>query len=238
MKSNFKVPTLHNDAPRFKQTRVWKFEEAPDDLKEKIIEKLRNNKFEENDDFFAQDEGIIFDKDEKKDGHDIGLKNLFPSRWDVGGNRGDDFIQFDELEIDNKKKFVDYLGLSKDLRAGEQLAKIDVEFRNDRESNNTALQFTDVNGSNISLAGDRGALFEHYGEEDDLPEDEKMFNKEDVPTQEEFDSMLRAHDKFADLMDDALIHLRNNYDFQFTDEALEEDATANEYDFDEDGNIA
>ena len=80
--------------------KVWKYEDAPDDLQEKILENQRNSIAEDSDNFFAEDEGLIFDKDEKKDGSDIGLKNLFPENFSVGANRGDDFVQFDlSLEL-------------------------------------------------------------------------------------------------------------------------------------------
>jgi len=97
-------------------------------------------------------------------------------------------------------------------------------------SNNTRLQFTDVNGSNISLEHDTASGDEHYSGMD--------FEKEDIPTHNEILLMLQAHDKFADLMDDSLVNLRRNYEYQFSDEALIEDAEANEFEFTEDGKIA
>ena len=129
-KSRFKVPTLPNDPPKFdtKEIKVWKYENASEELQEKIIEKERQSISESQENFFAEDEGILFDNDEKKDAQDIGLKHVMPENYDVGGNRGEDFIQFD-LEIENSKKFHEYLGLTDKI-----MRKVSLNFENDTGS--------------------------------------------------------------------------------------------------------
>ena len=231
------VRLKRSDGSRIKkvQFKVWKYEDASPDLQEKIIERLRNIKSENQDDWFAQDDGILYDKDEKKDAKDIGLKYAHPENYDVDSNRGTDFIQF-ELEVEDKNKFQTYLGLTDTI-----MRKVGYSFENDTGnwgSNNTRLQFTDVNGSDISLAGGSAFVDEHYVEDEDTSEDERMFHKDDIPTFDEGLQILLAHDRFADLMDDSLRNLKSNYEYQFSDEALIEDAEANEWEFTEDGRIA
>lgn len=223
---------------RTKETRVFKFGELDDDVQEKVLEKERQAIAEFNDDFFAQDEGILFDEDEKKDGRDIGLKNLFPTTYDVASNRGTDFIQF-ELEIDDEKKFNKYLGLPKSLDD-----KVHTEFENDREGNNTRLVFRDNTGGNtegtggeIDISGEASSILEHYDEEG-FDEDEKTFQKDDIPTVEEARNMVSAFDKFDDLMIDSLRHLTRNYEFQFEEESIKENLDANEREFTADGTPA
>lgn len=213
---------LKKQKGRIKEIRVFKFDELEPDIQEKVLEKERQSIAEFNDNFFAQDEGILFDKDEKKGGQDIGLKNLFPTNYEVDGNRGTDFIQF-ELEVDDKKKFYKYLSLSDAL-----MKKVDVDFHNEGDVN-TQLEFTDVNGSRIDLAPDVHLADEHYDED---------FDKADIPTQDQVKEILHAFDKFDDLMIDALRNLTSNYEFQFQEDTIKENLDANEREFEEDGSPA
>ncbi len=215
---------------------IWSWKEADDDLQEKILEKLRQDAYQTADDFFLEDDGAIYDKDEKKGAEEIGLNNPRPSAYEVGGNRGNDYVQFD-FEIKDQKKLYKYLGISDKLAE-----KVHVEFHNEGEVN-TQLQFNDNTGGNtegtggeISLAGDTGFIYDHYTDEYGEGE-EDIFHKEDVPTEEEGRSMLHAFDKFDDLMINTLHNITRNYEYQFEDEKLIEDAKANEWDFDKDGDI-
>ena len=229
------VRLKRSDGSRIKKLefKVWKYEDASDELQETILEKLRNMKYENQDDWFAQDDGILYDENAKTDAKDMGLKYAHPEYYDVDSNRGTDFIQF-VLEIEDPKKFQKYLGLPDAVNQ-----KISYDFQNDTGnwgSNNTRLQFYDSSGGEINLSPDTAWADEHY-DEGNVDEDERMFHKDDIPTHNEALLVLQAHDKFADLMDDSLKHLRANYEYQFSDEALIEDAKANEWEFTEDGKI-
>ena len=231
------VRLQRTDGSRIKkvQFKVWKYKDAPHDLQETIIEKLRNNAYESQSDWFAQDDGILYDENAKMDAKDMGLKYAHPEYYDVDSNRGTDFIQF-VLEIEDSKKFQKYLGLPDAVNR-----KISYDFQNDTGnwgSNNTRLQFYDSSGGEIDLSPDTHWADEHYSEDEDVDEDERMFHKDDIPTHNEALLVLQAHDKFADLMDNSLRNLKRNYEYQFSDEALIDDAEANEWEFTEDGNIA
>jgi len=215
-----KQKSIQPDGSRIKNIKhkVWKFDDAPDDVQEKIIEKLRQEKFEFGDDFFTQDEGLIYDEDEKKGANDIGLKTAFPEHYDVSSNRGTDFVQFD-LEIEDEDKFAKYLGIDKKLQD-----KINFRFMNDnkRDPDNTTLEIITPSGEVV----------------DTNTEDESLIadSKFEV-SPKEFTKIFNAIIKFDNLMSATLRHLTDNFEDQFTDERLEEEARDLDYDFDEDGGI-
>jgi len=203
---------------------IWTYDDAPDELKEKIIEKLRENKYEFGDNFFAEDQGLIYDEQEKKDFEDIGLESnsVFPKYYDVGSNRGTDYVQF-ELKIADEKKFATYLGIPESLRL-----KVDFAFENDNrhDPDNTTLKIHETT-DRIEIDPEEEfdkEMFDHLDKEDRINEDD-------------YNRLRSASEKFDDLMHSALTHLVTNYEYQFSDEALIEDAQA-DMDFDEDGNIA
>jgi hypothetical protein len=238
------VRLKRSDGSRIKKVefKVWKFEDAPDDLQEKILEKLRNNKSEFGDTFFAEDQGLIFDDDEKKDATDIGLNMPFPKFFDAGSNRGTDFVQFRDLKIEDEDKFAKYLGINKTLQN-----KITFEFENDnnRDMSNTTLEIISPTGDVIDTDTSKddqagvGVTTRSREEVKRLFKDETSEEDEDdVLFPDEFDKIFDAIIKFDNLMGMTLTHLVNNYEDQFTDETLKDDAIANDYEFDEDGNIA
>mgnify|MGYP001589632490 CR=1 FL=1 len=215
---------------RVKEIPIYKLDEADESLKEKIIEKFRNSKYEFGDNYFADDDGILYDSESKPhfEGYNI-FKNVTPKYYEVGGNRGNDYIQFD-LELNDNdagKKLADYLGV-KDLFD----KKIDFNFINNRE-HNTKLIIVDVYGNEIDL--DEG--YNNY-KKFELEDRFEKLDKEDVLTERDFSRLTKSIEIWDDLMDKSLNNLRNNYEYQFTDEAIIEDIRANDYDFDEDGNIA
>lgn len=63
-------------------------------------------------------------------------------------------------------------------------------------------------------------------------------NKSEVLTKDQFEKIQRATTKWDDLMHDAWVSLRDNYEYQYSDEAVKDTIRANEYDFDEYGNLA
>ena len=210
---------------------VWKFDNAPEEVKEKIIEKLRKDRFEFSDTFFAEDQGLIFDDDEKKDATDIGLNMPFPKFFDVGSNRGTDFVQFRDLQIEDENKFAEYLGINKEL---QKRVSFEIENDENRDMDNTTLEIVPPDGigrideRNISNNSALDDLWKYNNPE---------INPEDRLTEKELDTLIDAVNKFDKLMSMTLKHLTNNYEDQFTDETLAEDARANDYDFDEDGMI-
>ena len=215
---------------RVKEIPIYKLDEADDSLKEKIIEKFRSSKYEFGDNHFADDDGILYDAQSKPhfEGYNI-FKNVTPKYYEVGGNRGNDYIQF-ELELkdnDAGKKLADYLGV-KDLFD----KKIDFNFTNKREDN-TKLMIVDVYGNEIDI--DTG--YNNY-KKFELEDRFEKLDKEDILTEVDFLKLIKASNKWDDLMDNSLNNLRSNYEYQFTNEAIEEDIRANDYDFDEDGSIA
>ena len=220
-----KRKSIQPDGSRIKsiQHKVWKFDDAPDDVQEKILERLRQEKSEFGDTFFSEDQGLIFDDNEKKEATDIGLNTPFPEFFDVDSNRGTDFVQFRDLKIENEGAFARYLGITQ--RLGK---KIDFEFENDnnRDMSNTSLRILTPMGDVIDsdTGFDDGVKFESPDREEDID-----------PT--EFKALVEAVEKFSDLIFMAQKHLTSNYESQFTDETLEEEARDADYDFDEDGAI-
>jgi len=229
------VRLKRSDGSRIKtiEFKVWKYDDAPEDLQEKIIEKLRQNKLEFGDTFFAEDQGLIFDDNEKKDYSDIGLNAPFPKFFDVDSNRGTDFIQFRDLEIEDEDKFARYLGIGNEL---QKRIEFRIENDDERDMSNTTLaivppdesggQFGEANIDNNSALDD---LWKYNNEE---------IEPEDRLTEQQLETLIDAVNKFDNLMSMAQRHLTANYEDQFTDETLAEDARANEYEFNEDGDIA
>lgn len=205
---------LKEQKQRFKQLPIWKYDDADEELKQKILDNWRN-KYSAQDTFYAQDDGILYSKDQKIVGYEIFNGNI-PKYWDVGS--GHEYIQF-ELDIKDNEKFKKAFGITDSL-----WNKIDVHFENERE-NNTQIYFTDVEGNRIDLEGDIQEINKYL----DDPES-KLAGFE-------FINLMKTESKFNDLIDDALINLRGNYEAEFEDENIIATIKANEYDFDEDGNI-
>lgn len=223
--------------PNQKVTNVFQIDDLDESAKDKARDWYKNIINEGGENFFAEDQGIIFDDTHKLDSEEMGLNSpMTPSTFDVGSGGGE-FIQYDDLEIKDEKKFAKYLGLPKSLED-----KVHPELENGREGDNTRLVFRDNTGGNtegtggeIDISGEASSILEHYeGQVGDGEND--SFHKEDVPTVDEAHDMVGAFDRFADMMDDSLKHLKNNYESQFLDENVDENIRINEYEFDEDGN--
>ena len=214
------------DGSRIKKLefKVWKFEDAPDDLKEKIIEKLRDSKYEFGDDWFADYDGIIYDKKTNIGDYDV-FENYSKKYYDL--DRGQ-FIQFPDLVVKDEKKLAKMIGIPESLRK-----KIDFRFVSEDERN-TKLIFIDA-GYNYNEID----LEESYDTYKEPMYADEHYRSEDKPmTKKEFNILIKASENWDDLMHSAWSGLRDNYEYQFTDEALKEDAISNEYEFDEEGNIA
>ena len=200
--------------------KVWKLQDAPPEIRERIFEWFRQN-ISGQDTSYADDDGILYDTKEDFAGYQA-LSGNIPTSWDVS-HSGRDFIQFENLEVKDEKKLAKYLGIPEKLRQ-----KISMGFLNEG-SNNTSIRFFDVMGNEINLTDD----VHSYDDSNNF----YMVDKEDKPTFNEFKLLLQAHDKWADLMDMSLKHLRNSFDSEFTEEYIEDIAEANDYKFKEDGSL-
>jgi len=198
---------------------IWTYDEAPQELKDKIIEKLREDEYEYSDDFFAEYDGIIYDKKSDIGDYDV-FKNYNKKYYDL--DRGQ-YIQFPDLEIKDEAKLYKMLELPKSL-----MDKVDIRFNSERESN-TRIEFWEDEGQTTLRLGD--FPYSEYKEASEKYDEKPMSEKE-------FNALENATEKWDDMMHNAWSSLRDNYEYQFTDEALIEKARSNEYDFDEDGNIA
>ncbi len=222
---NFRLAQKLKQKGRDKVIRVFKFEDLEPNVQEQVIENERQKIGEFGDTFFAEDQGLIFDNDEKKDADDIGLSNPTPKFFDVDSNRGTDFIQF-ELEVESKDRFAKYLGIDPVLQN-----KIHFGILNDsdRDPDNTSLEITvpsgEIFGTDSAMDDFSGILNKPEGTFEDISE-------------KEFEKILDAILKFDRLMSMALTHLTNNYEDQFTDERIKEDLEANEREFEMDGSSA
>jgi len=209
------VRLKRNDKFETRTYKVWRYKDAPPDVQEKILDNWRNN-YSAQDTFYAEDDGILYDTKENFAGYEALTGNI-PKYWDLDRRQ---FIQF-QLGIKDEKKLTKYLGIPEKLRT-----KIDIHFENDEETN-TKIAFTDVMGNPIDLTNDALGYEENFY---DVP-------KEDKPTLNEFRLLLQAHDKWADLMDMSLKHLKDAYEDEFSEEHIKDTIEANDYKFTEDGKI-
>lgn len=196
--------------------QIFKFDNAPEDLKEKILEKNRYINLDS--DYWADYDGIIYDKKTNIADYDV-FKNYSKKYYDI--ERGQ-YIQFPDLEIKDDKKLLKMLGLPESI-----LKKVtDIGFNSERE-NNTKIIFRDLLSNEIDADG----TYDDYTKyiDDDY--------KSEMLTKKQFEELQRATEKWDDLMHDAWVNLRDNYEYQYTDEAVKETIEANDYDFDEDGNL-
>ena len=218
------VRMKRTDGSRIKKLefKVWKFEDAPEDLQEKILEENRDINVDF-DNFWAEYDGLIYDKKTKLADYDVFSKY---SKKYYDFDRGH-FIQFPELEIKDDKKLAKMLGIPESLRR-----KIDFRFKSERE-NTTKIEFLDYewNGE-IDID-------ESYSDYKEPLYAEAQYSGEAKPlTEKEFNILIKASEKWDDMMNDALRSLSDSYDYQFSDEAVKETLISNEYDFNEDGSIA
>lgn len=193
---------------RTKEIEVYKIDDAPDEIKEKIINKFRNMMATNQDDFFKEDQGILYLKHKPHDiiGYEI-FKGEIPKYYNVG--YGHEYIQF-ELKIKDEEKFRKAFGISKSL-----WDKIDVRFVNP-DDHNTKIEFVDIYGDEIEEGHDYNNTNLSKSELHELDDVRKLFD---------------------DLMDNSLTNLRNNYEHQYSDEGITEQIQANDYDFDKYGDI-
>ena len=214
----------NQDGSQFKKIKVWTYEDAPKELKVKILENWRN-KYSGTDQHYADYDGFIYSKEMKIDGDKI-FKGANPSHWNVGyGHR---WIQFAGLEVKDKEKFAQGFEIPKSL-----LDKIDFDFNSERDNKNTELIFRDVNGNKIELYDE----YEPITKRSEFIGNFYLVEPEDVPTREEWEIMKKATEKFDRLMDESARHLEASYESEFEDEPIIDTIEANDYTFNKDGEI-
>ena len=179
-------------------------EDLPEDLKEKILDKLRETSY---DHWFAEDEYLCEPKI---------FYGFSPTAWDI--DRGS-YIQF---EFEQGNAWVK----PTDLREWLELPlttweKVNYEFIND-EYHNTKLEFRDAENG-LELDEYNVNVSEQYDHPTIYPWDIKLLQE--------------AVEKFDEMMDKALVTLREAHEYQNSDENMIDMAESNDWEFDEDGEI-
>ena len=187
-------------------------EDLPEDLKEKILDKLRETNSYDN--WFAEDEYLC----EPEIFHEFA-----PTAWDI--DRGS-YIQFEFEAYDNSKGGSLPVCESNDLRQWLELPlttweKVNYEFIND-EYHNTKLEFRDAENG-LELDEYNVNVSEQYDHPTIYPWDIKLLQE--------------AVEKFDEMMDKALVTLREAHEYQSSDENMIDMAEANDWEFDESGEI-
>ena len=198
-------------------------EDLPEDLKEKILDKLRETSY---DHWFAEDEYLC----EPEIFH-----GFAPTAWDI--DRGS-YIQFEFARWNkwctSKCDCSQPAGMSNsnyklsptDLREWLELPlttwdKVSYEFIND-EYHNTKLEFRDAENG-LELDEYNVNVSEQYDHPTIYPWDIKLLQE--------------AVEKFDEMMDKALVTLREAHEYQNSDENMINMAESNDWEFDEDGEI-
>ena len=198
---------------------VYSYDEAPQELKDKIIEKLREREYEYGSDWFADYDGAIYDQKTQIADYDV-FDNYSKKYYDL--DRGQ-YIQFPDLEVKDDKMFAKMVGINEALRQ-----KVAFNFESENTDNTKLTFFDERTGDEIDFRNNMDY------------EDYKKYSygdKDTILSKKEFEALDKASEKWDDLMHEAWKGLRDNYEYQFTDEALKERAISNEYDFDENGDI-
>ena len=187
---------------RTKEIKIWKIDEAPEDLKKKILEKHRDINVDSDTltwgDWLLDSE--IFYWNEDKIYYDL--------------YRGQ-YIQFEDLRVKDSEKFRKLLRVPKEL-----WKKLDFKFENisgNLANYNTKIKFTEETSKSYDE-------LDENGNGGDLSDTEKAW-------------VSQAYEKFDEIIQESYVALKNNYEYQLSDEAVEETLIANEYDFDENGDI-
>ena len=206
-----------------KTISYWKLddEDIPFALKEKILDKLRETSYVFGD-WFAEDEYLC----EPEIFH-----GFAPTAWDI--DRGS-YIQFDfgndangfGTRANAKAGYADCDKRLQELREWLELPlttweKVDVDFIND-EYHNTKLEFRDAENG-LELDEYNVNVSEQYDHPTIYPWDIKLLQE--------------AVEKFDEMMDKALVTLREAHEYQSSDENMIDIAEANDWEFDEDGEI-
>ncbi len=220
-----KVERKARDRSETRTYKVWSFENAPPEVMTNILDKWQNKYAHEfgEDGWYADNDGILYDTRVNFAGYEA-LDGNIPKYWDLDPYG---YIQYPNLKVTDEKKLANYLGIPKEL-----LSKIQFDFLSERGNKSTELQFRDINGNTIDL---ESSLPTKRNEFQDI--NFWLVDKEDLPTKPEWNKMKKASEKWNELMEMSLKHLRDEYEYTFTKEFLKDTAESNDYKFTEDGSI-
>ena len=243
-KGSIDSSTTSNNA-KYKLQEYYHFDDLSESAKEKALEDARISFADGYNNDFIDYDGQIYDSNAKPhfNGDDV-FKEVRPVNYEIDGNRGNDYVQYDlDFKEGGEKKLMKYLGIPKSLQD-----KISIGFRTSNDNyiykHNTDIVFYDVNGNDIDL----GEEYEVKPSDFDKNYDGELYSgsvgnnfwqvwKEDLPTKTEFDGLFSATDKWNNLMDNALDGLVQNAQYQYSDEAMKDNIEANEWQFDKEGNV-
>jgi hypothetical protein len=209
-----------------KSYKVYQYDELSDAAKQKARETISGYLTE--DTYWADYDGLIelSSKEEK----DAGIKSTRqPKKWEA----------MPEHEKKNHPYYWQYAGLFEfknkyfDLDRGCYLTLVDLSVNNKevfRKFLEVPARLWKKVSYSFSEEDRRNTEITFYHENgDDL--------SAEVLSAAELKILDTAKEKFSDKIHDGLKSLKDSYEFQFTEEAVEEHAEANEYQFTEDGKI-
>jgi hypothetical protein len=230
-----------DSSKRFKQIPIYKYDDAPKELQQDILEHWRNT-YSGSDNSYIDFDGQIYNEKLHIDGGDFLSQpdtiSLRPEFWNFGN--GNNWVQYPNLEVTDNKIFAKALGIDED-----SLKAVMPRFENDG-NRNTSLEFSDVNGNKIDMEiyEDETELVipnENYIQPtkagDDGTENFWLVEPEDTPTKKEWKQMLKARENWESMMKGAIKHIESMYESEFEDENIIETIRANDYDFNESGEI-
>ena len=198
--------------------KVWKYDDAPEEVQEKILENWREHHSGQ-DEWFTQDD-FLLDGGDTKGNAIFRWKDLY---YDL--DRGQ-YIQFNDLQVKNEDEFYKLLGIPKKLQN-----KISYSFDNPRGSygfeHNTEIEFREPLGDTLAKDGTYEDYMKYVNDED----------KNDALTRNEFEVLQKAMEKFSDMVHNAWVHLKGNYEMEFEKDYIIDQINANDYSFTEDGKI-
>lgn len=206
--------------PKTKTYTTWKFEEVSDKIKDKIYEKYR---------YFNVEDSWWYEYDGKTGFTSKEVERMGVDLKDVP----DELIKYKNIYFDIDRGW--YIQFTNASFVDDEIARkflcVPKEIW-DRTS--WSFENRDYGGS---CHGTTKLVYDFdeykYDEEYDGLSDEELKKLE-----EEAERILdNAVEIFSDKMEEALRNLRSDYEYQTSDEAIAETMIANEYDFDEYGNI-
>jgi hypothetical protein len=210
-----KLTITHHEAKpsqRYKQLPIYKFEEAPENLKQKILDNYR----EINVDYDWWDfDGLIdpsqedvkkLSPEDKKRYDKVMKSGKSVFKYKIGSFDLDrsNYLQLENVEPADEQLFFGILGLTKAER--KKIYKVKPYNDNNRETD-----------TKIEVWFDEDAK---------ITDDEKERIEQKVSG------------AWSDIIHQAKKDLRKDYEYNLSDEAIKETLIANEYDFDEKGKIA
>ena len=197
---------------KYKLQEYYHFDDLSESAKEKALEDARISFADGYNNDFIDYDGQIYDSNAKPhfNGDDV-FKEVRPVNYEIDGNRGNDYVQYDlDFKEGGEKRLMKYLGIPKSLQD-----KISIGFRNSND--NTIYK----HNTDIIFFDDDGMEYITYGNTHDKT----------------YQALHNAEEKWYNLMDNALDGLVKNAQYQYSDEAMKDNIEANEWQFDKEGNV-